>query len=119
LGFVVFLVLLGVAGVLLWRGSALGITLSLVVQALQVPHIATNGLSYHLQAPAGVLVSFATNWDVGFTIDLSVALEFRIAHPVDFSRIAINLLALGCVYALARRRMTLRSVPTVGGVVIR
>lgn len=39
-----------VAGVLLWKDHSLGAQLSLVAQAVQIPHIATNVFSYMMVA---------------------------------------------------------------------
>jgi hypothetical protein len=116
--FVGFLLFLGVAGFLLWRGNPLGTSLSLIAQILQVPQMTLQAFSYHLQAPGGVNLSLASNWDVGLTADLNVSLGLHVGRPVASTQIAINLFALACVYILARRPTT-ASLPTTGGVVVR
>jgi hypothetical protein len=116
--YVGFLLFLGIAGLLLWRGNPLGTRLSLIAQILQVPNITLQAFSFHLQAPVGVNLSWSSNWDVGLTADLSVSLGLLVGRPVALTQIAINLFALACVYALARRPTT-ASLPMTGGVVVR
>ena len=116
--FVGFLLFLGIAGFLLWRGNRLGPRLALIAQILQVPQVSLQAFSYHLQAPGGVNLALSSNWDVGLTADLSVSLGLHVGRPVASTQIVINLLALACVYILARRPST-ASLPTTGGVVVR
>jgi hypothetical protein len=113
-----FLLFLGIAGFLLWRGNPLGTRLSLIAQILQVLQVTLQAFSYHLQAPGGVNLSMSSTWDVGLTADLSVSLGLHVGRPVVSTQVAINLLALACVYILARRPST-PSLPTTGGVVVR
>ena len=116
--FVGFLLLLSIAGILLLRGRTLGTTLSLVAQALQVPQITSHALSYHLQAPAAASLSFSSNWNVGFAADLSIALQLRLGQSLDSTQIAVNLLALACIYILLRRPRP-AELPTTSGLIVR
>lgn len=87
-----------IAGVLLIEGNALGVTLSRIVQGLQIPVIGTDWLSYA--------------WHTGATAPLTVVIGHRVTTDIDWSipsqawRLAtgahgttvlgINLLALAC-----------------------
>ncbi|MFC4729721.1 hypothetical protein [Coralloluteibacterium thermophilus] len=87
-----------VAGVMLIEGAAMGVTLSRIVQGLQIPVIGTSWLSYawHTGAAAPLTVIFGRR--VTADIDWSVPSQaWRLATGGHSTTVlGINLLALAC-----------------------
>jgi hypothetical protein len=100
------------AGALLWRGGALGLWLSVAVQALQLPHIVTSPFGFLFGAP----LSFAAGLNADAHLMTSAlwhpGMGFSIDSEVPVAWIGLNLIALAALLLLFWLRRSPAPVPT-------
>ena len=85
------------AGILLWKQKSIGLTLSLVLQLLQVPYFAFAGLYYSFIS--GVLVGIRISFLEGlthynFNFLFGGYCQIQTGLPIGISAIGINIFAL-------------------------
>ena len=100
---------LGVAGILLWRNDRLGLRLSLLAQLAQVPALTTGFLEYRAQSPASISLSLDSAWNVGLQADLGSFFTMVFGRSAPIHSVSLNVLAVGCVFALLRAGRSLTS----------
>lgn len=98
-----------VAGIILWKDKTKGITLSIIVQAFQIPYVALSGFTYlfvsGLQAGAGI--TFAAN-----SFGLKMLIHLGSSGTIDFSSdskyllVGINVVPIIIIYYLRKSRKT-------------
>ena len=96
LGYTIPFFVAAIAGVLLWRGKLAGLWLSLVIQALQIPHVALSNFAYHFVVGATIpLVIEPSSLSIAFDFGTSIRVSGGVL-PQDGAPevIALNLLAL-------------------------
>ena len=116
--FVAFLVALAVGGVLLLRGHRWGVTLSVVLQAIQIPHLTASVLTYSLYGPLALSLVFQRDWGIRFDAELNTRLAFALGRVPEVPSFGVNLFAAGMLYLLLRVPRA-KGVPIAGGVVVR
>jgi len=101
------------AGVLLWRGASIGRTLSLILQALQVPQVLIAGLvKYGIGLGAAVLPHIGL---IPESFQPSVHTSLRFGSEVSGFYVGINVLALVALVLIAtlKREISPKSTPFV------
>jgi len=91
-----------IAGVLLWRDKSIGRRLSLVVQALQVPHVSISGILEY-----GIGLGAAVTPNIGFipqSFQHPIHSSLRFGSHVGGFYVGINVLALVALFLLARMK---------------
>lgn len=91
-----------VAGARLWLGRSGGVALSILVQALQLPHIVTSAFGYLFGAPVSFAVGLAGSghpmfsglWHPGFGLSIN--------SEVEVAWLGVNLVALAALVLLIR-----------------
>ena len=85
------------AGILLWKQKSIGLTLSLVLQLLQIPYFALSGLYYSFISGvlAGIRISFLegmTHYNFNFLF--GGYCQIQTGLPIGISAFGINLFAV-------------------------
>ena len=86
-----------IAGVLLWKNKAAGLNLSLVVQLLQIPYFALNGLyySYISGLLLGIRISFLEGMkNFNFNFSLGGYCQVQTGLPPTITAFGINIFAV-------------------------
>ena len=106
-------VLIGLAGVGVWRGTPRGLRQGIFAQAVQIPWIATAHFTYRLAAGAGLWFGWGTmvasnhNYMWFRTIGCELNLEYRQGFGAWIDQLptvfAINVIALAAMCYLIRR----------------
>jgi hypothetical protein len=119
--FIVVYLLSGVAGFYLWKNHRRGISLSILIQVLQLPYFSFSGLiTYLLTLPLSIVVmlyggSTGSGTDVGFHLQLFVLPEWslRIGGVEGQFALGVNVVALICLgYLVSRLSKRPVSVPS-------
>ncbi len=105
------------AGILLWQQQPLGLRLSTILQALQIPYISLATLSYRLVAPVGVMLFIKS----GQTTPIALYPDFDYFFPSGWQFdlwphgegffLGVNLVALVIFWYLRRQQVQLPPQP--------
>jgi hypothetical protein len=95
--------LLAVSGVLLGRNHPVGVRLSLYAQVVQVPQLVTRPLTFMMFTPASITLTFGSNADVGFFLNVAAELKILFGRRPEVTTVGVNLLALFVLYLLKYR----------------
>ena len=94
------------SGFLLLRNNKTGETLSILVQAIQIPQFIIKGTAYSFVAGAKFTLQYYKNFGIGYKIDFGVFSEFNfyINSNVNGFLIGINLVPIILIFLLFRSK---------------